>query len=209
MTRLPLFATVIALLIGPVGPGAADPFEMTSDFSVERPRERPTEPTLKGRVEGAAGDFYGGFRGQTVPREDHSAAFDVYLGLRPRFGPLALDLAYSRSMTDDDRPCCGTFALRLNREMGEQAELSAGLQVDPSGETTRAEARANLHFFERTRIDGTLGRNFEASGGQGASEVTLDIGASRPLGTGASLDLRYRDASYRDGRAELSVRVKF
>lgn len=203
-----LLSLVAAVLSGLAGPAAADPFRMISVFSVERPRERPTEPLLKGRVEGAAGNFYGGFRGRTVPLAEHSAAFDIYVGVRPRLGTLDVDVGYSRHVTDEAAGCCGTFALRLDREIGQSAELGAQLRMDPAGESGRAEARAEVHIFERTRIQGTLGHNFDGAGPE-ASAVTFDFGATRPLGTGASLDLRYRDASYRPGRAEVSVKVRF
>jgi len=207
MLRPILLVLSVLTLPGVAGPTAADPFRMTTAFSVERPRERPAEPSLKGRVEGAAGRFYGGFRGRTVPRAEHSAAFDLYVGLRPRFGTLDIDLAYSRHMTDASGACRGVFALRLNREIGAQAEVGAGLQMEPDGDAGRAEAHAEISVFERTRLEGRLEHRFRANADDPA--LTLDLGASRTLGTNASLDLRYRDASYQVGRAELSVRVRF
>ena len=203
-----LLALAVAALSSLAGPAAADPFRMTSYFSVERPRERPSDPLLKGRVEGSAGGFYGGFRGRTVPLAEHSAAFNLYVGVRPRFGTLDLDVGYSRHMTDEAAGCCGVFALRLDREIGQSAELGARLQMDPAAESGRAEAHAEVRLFRRTRIKGTLGHTFRSAGAE-ASTVTFNFGATRPLGTGASLDLRYRDASYRPGRAEVALRVRF
>lgn len=208
MTRQFLFAALITLALGPAETAEADPFYVTSAFSVDRPQERTPDPTLKGRIEGTAGSFYGGVNGRTLPEPDRAAAFDLYVGLRPQIGRVALDLGYSRQMSDGDTGCCGQVAVGLGGDVGARARLGARLQVDPQDEIATAEASATVDLFETTRIAGRLGHRFDVSP-DGGSQLTLDVGASRPLGTGASMDLRFSDASSRAGRAELSMRLQF
>lgn len=207
MTRQFLFAALFALAFGPAGTADAEPFRLVSKFSVDRPQERRPDPTLKGRIEGSAGSFYGGLNGRTLSDPDQTAAFDVFVGMRPRIGRMALDLGYSRRMVEAESD--GRVAVGLGREVGQRTRFGARLQVNPEAEMATAEASASVRIFETTRIAGTLGRRFEVASPDDNSDVTLKVGASRPLGTGASMDLRYSDASSRAGRTELLMRLRF
>lgn len=205
-THVPL---LMFLLFAPGGAAVGEPLRLVSAFKVERPAERAAEPTLRGRIEGAAGGLYGGVSGHTLTDPELVAAFEVFLGLRPQLGPVGMDLGYVRKVGDAGASCCGTVALRLGGELSDRAQLGARLQVDPEHETAAAEASASFAPGEAMRITGRLERRFDLAQPTEGDGVTVDIATERAMGQGASLDLRYRDGSSRPGRTEVGFRLRF
>ena len=189
--RLASLALAIALALA--APAKADPVRLSTDFSDEGPTAHAPAPRPRASLEGRAGRLHGA-RGRTAPRPKHAADFDLHLGMRPHVGAVAIDLADARGLSRVGASCCGTVALGLDRKLG-MAAVGGALRFDPGEAITRAEARAAVTLGRRTRISGALGGRYDPNASGSNAEVSIDLGASRPLGP-AWLDLRLTEASY-------------
>jgi hypothetical protein len=208
MPRLARPAGLLALALACVAPAAgADPIRFATGLGLVRPDERIPEARLQGSLEGRAGRLVAGLRGRTVPAPDRAADLDLYLGLRPTTGPLALDVTYTRSLSETAPECCGTLGVDLSRTLG-PAALGGALRLDPRQAVARAEARAAVALGRRTRVTGTLGGDYDARSAGGNAGVRVGFDAARDLGP-ARLDLRLSEASHAPARAELSLALGF
>lgn len=192
------------------GTALADPPRLvTASYSVRTPTTPRAEPTIHGRVEGAAGGVYGGLRAATLDRQEHEARFDIYLGLRPDIGPLSVDLAYTRRMDETGGGCCGAVALSLGRPFGEGGALSARLNLDSVTETALTEAQASMALPRDYRIRGSISSRFSTRDLSADPRLAVDLGASRAITDSVTVNLRFQEASQAPGRAALSLNVKF
>jgi hypothetical protein len=204
MARSPLLAAGLLLALPAAAPAETD--TLSSSYVVERQSETRQDAVIRGRVEGAAGRFYGGARAETVPRPDDPGSVDVFFGVRPRIGDLAMDVSYVR---DVGPACCGAMAMNLGREAGARGRVGARFYFFAARETAETEARASVTVFRGVRVAGAAGSSFSTHNfGQDAG-VGFDLGLSRPLSDLGLSDLRYRDAIAEAAKAQMSPEVKF
>ena len=183
----------------------ADSINLHSDYAVDQITVSRPDAVMRGRVEGKVGHFYGGVAAATLPQPDDAADVDVYFGMRPTLGPVAMDVNYARDLEAD---CCGDLALVLSRPLGERAQLGARVRYDAAGETAETEARASVTVFRGTSLGGGVGTRL-GGGDAAAGDVGFDVGLSRQLAAMCALNLRYRDAIAAAPRAEMSLNVNF
>ncbi|MFO1185411.1 MAG: hypothetical protein U1E56_11575 [Bauldia sp.] len=162
-------------------------FDLTSDLVERGISQGNRKPTFEAQAQAAFGL---GYAGVSFARLDEDAEFSVSLGLRPQWGPLALDLGVKRSVRANDPAenetefyAAGLFSLTDRLGLGAELNLGTG------GERCM---QAALQF--------DLGRGFEASAELGrvtfSDAAMIDYsmwgaGLSYELSDWASIDLRY------------------
>jgi hypothetical protein len=161
---------------------------------------------LRGRVQGSLGDFYGGLNAETRPEPDEAGNLGVYVGVRPGFGGVAMDLSYRR---DVEAACCGAVALDVGRPLGRSARVGARLVLDTAGNTAATEARASVEVSPGYTVAGGVGTRFSARSLGENARTGFNLGVSRRLTSQMLMDLRYRHPATEDGGAGMSVEVSF
>jgi len=204
LPTLCLASLSLALALALAAPARADPMGLSTGLTVERPRAHAPDPRPNDSLESRAGRYHRSVRGRTRPEPKHAADFDLHVGVRPQVGAVAVDLAYIPPV---GATCCGTVALGLDRKLG-MANVGGALRVDSGTAIARAEARAAVTLGRRTRVSGALGGRYDPGASGSNADVSIDLGASRPLGP-VWLDLRLTEASYAPGRAELTMEINF
>lgn len=203
MLRL-LLALLLCLAPASVGAQAvADGFALIRHFSVERPRDRD-RAAIHTRIEGRAGRFYGGLKGEARVRNAASHQLNLYIGLRPRLGPLSVDLGYSRSVADD---AGGTVALSIRRRLGIGGSVDAGLRFEPETAAARTEARAQV----RVRRHLSLGAGVSGAFGAAGADPVLawSLNADSVFAHGLDVRLRVGDDTRAAPRAAVSLAMRF
>jgi hypothetical protein len=203
MVRSSLAAAALVLCLA--GTALAGPPWLITAYNVVRPNQPDAEPVLRGRVEGRAGGFYGGVRGRTLDSQPDDARFDLYLGLRPEFGALSVDVAYSREFGE----AAGALALSVGRPLGPDARLTARVNLNATTETAFTEAGASLSLPRDYRIRGSVSSEFSTRDPDADPRLAINLGATRAITDSMTLNLGYRDANNTPGRAAVSLRVKF
>lgn len=189
------------------GPGLGYGIAATSNY-IFRGATQSDGPAVQGYVEGTTGTFYGGIWASTVDLDEDEVEVDLYLGIRPQFGDLTVDLSYTRYLYDESGDCCGEAGLFLGYPVGEVAEVGAGLYVDPENETTWAQASGAATVLGDYDLSGTVGSDFGTLD-EDRDRVAWDFGVSRGLGSAGTVDLRYHDSTLDPARAVLSIGLDF
>ena len=193
---------LLLLLVSLASPVAAEGVGVRHSYAVDEATSARPDPVVRGRVEGWAGRYYGGVRAATIPEPDETADVDVYVGMRPRVGDVAMDFGVTRDVAG---ACCGGLAADVSRPLGDAARVGARIYFDPDG-TAETEARAAVTVARGTRIAGGVGGRFRDADDP---SVGFNVGVSRLLAELCRFDLRYRDAIAADRRAEVSLKVGF
>lgn len=200
MLRKTLAPALLALAVPCAG--LAEMITLSSEAGVEAGAGEAADPVVRGRVLGAAGDLYAGFRAATIPQPDAVAAVDLMVGIRPRVWDADMDLRYTRGV---ETPCCGELALSLDRGLGPEGRLGARVYFDPASDSTGAEARASVAVVRGTRIDGAVA----ARDALDEPRLGVEVGVAHALAELCRVDLRYRDAALGPARAQMSLRMDF
>lgn len=191
------------MFVGALSPAVrSESLSLSSNYAVDPVTETRRDAVIRGRLEGRVGGFYGGIRAETVPKPDDVGAIAIYLGMRPQFGDVSMDLAWTRSVEAD---CCGALALDVSRSLGESGRVAARVRFDAAGESAETEARASVRVYRGTRLAGGFGTRL----GSDSAELGFDVGLSRSLADLCTLDLRYRDAVSKTPRAEMLLEARF
>ncbi len=214
MNLRPLAPGVLALALPGLAAAQAMPefsfgANLTTNYIFRGTSQTDDKPAIQGYVEGAIGTFYGGLWASNVDIDDDRVEFDLYLGIRPTFGDLEVDLNYTRYLYDDSGDCCGEAALLLAYSIGEVATVGGGIYVDPEESTEWGEVAADYTIPQGVTFGGTVGTDFGSLDLGRDDKVAWDFGASYSFTEIATADLRYHDSNYDPGRLVLSIGVDF
>lgn len=210
MARTPILA--LSTLLALTDPGAAQPaFSLAPGVVLNftaRPAPGPDgHASIAGELSRGLGPLYGGMRARSVAVSDHAAEFDLYLGMRPSFGAIAMDLKLTQRATDV-RVGAGAVAMSLSRPLGSIGAIIARLGYDAATDRARSETRASLRLGATT-FDGGAAHSFQADGLNGTERLTFDLGAARSFVDFGDVDLRLRDPASSPLRAEFNWQVRF
>lgn len=181
---------------------------LTTNYIYRGETQSDDKPAVQGYVEAGAGLFYGGVWASTVDIDDDRAEFDLYVGLRPEFGDLSVDLSYTRFLYDDSGDCCGEIGLALAYPAGAAGEVSGALFGDPEAETLWAEAGGGFVILDAYDASAGLGWDFGTLD-LGKDKFAWNLGVSRGFAEAATLDLRYHDTNLDPARAVVTLSLDF
>lgn len=187
-----------------VGWGAA----ATTNYIYRGATQSDDKPAVQGYVEAESGLFYGGVWASTVDIDDDRVEVDLYVGLRPDFGDLSVDLSYTRFLYDESGDCCGEFGLALAYPAGTAGEVAGAIYGDPDSETLWAEAGGAVTFLDAYDASAGLGSDFGTLD-YGKDKYAWNIGVSRGFADAATLDLRYQDSNLDPARAVMTLSLDF
>jgi uncharacterized protein (TIGR02001 family) len=182
---------------------------LTSNYVYRGTSQTDDKPAIQGYVEGAIGTFYGGLWASTVDLDDDNVEFDLYLGIRPTFGDLEVDLNYTRFLYDDSGDCCGEVALLLSYPIGEVASVGGGAYADFENDIEWFEVTAAYTAPQGFTVGGTVGTDFGSLEEGDDDKVAWDVGVSYSFTEIATADLRFHDSNYDPGRLVVSIGIDF
>jgi uncharacterized protein (TIGR02001 family) len=153
-------------------------------------------PAFQAYIEPSYGMFYAGVwmstvdgnLGGVIPADD--VEFDLYLGVRPEFGNLALDLGYVRYLYDSSGDCCGEFYAKATYTFTEQFSAGGELYFDPDSDAVYGVAKAEVMLPYEVKLSGAVGTWLDSS----SDDVDWNIGLSYTINDTFTIDGRYHDS---------------
>lgn len=172
---------------------------LTSRY-ISRGVDQTDGPALQGYIEPSIGIFYGGVWASTMGRSfsGQDAEFDLYLGVRPTFGDLALDFGYVRYIYTPGGDCCGEIYGKATYAFTEQFSAGGELYFDPEASTTYGVLNAAVALPYDFSLSGGIGTYF-------TGEADWNVGLSYTFAETVTVDARYHDASFGPARFVASI----
>jgi len=201
-------SAALALALGLLLPMAAEAETrlIHSSYAVEPRTATRKDAVLRGQVEGAFGRLYGGVRAETVAAPDDPGNLNVYLGLRPIIGAVAMDVSFTRNV---ESACCGAVAVNVGRPVGRRARIGARFYFDASAANAGTEARASVKVSHGISLAGGVAGRISARDPGEDARVGFDLGLTRKFTDLCNVDVRYRDAIAEDAVARMIFQMKF
>ena len=198
----------LALALGLVLPiaASAETQLIRSSYVVEPRTATRNDAVLRGQVEGGFGRFYGGVRAETVAAPEDAGNLNLYLGLRPTVGAVAMDVSFTRNV---EAACCGAVALNVGRPVGRRARIGARFYFDASAENAGTEARASVTVARGVSLAGGIAGRISARDPGDDARLGFDFGLTRKFTDLCNVDVRYRDAIAEDAVARMMFEMKF
>ena len=167
-------------------------------------------PAFQAYIEPSYGIFYAGVWLSTVdgdilgsPGDD--VEFDIYAGIRPEFGSLALDFGYTRYLYDSSGDCCGEFHAKATYTFTEQFSAGGELYYDPDSEAVYAVANAAVVLPYDVTLSGAVGTYLDSS----SDDVDWNVGLSYTFNDTVTLDGRYHDSDNPANAGRFVVSLSF
>lgn len=173
---------------------------MTTDYVFRGISQTMEGPAIQGSFDYSNGIFYAGAWGSNVDfGADESMELDIYAGVKPTVGPVALDFAAIGYFYPGATDAVGEydymeFKAAAGIAPAEGLSLGAALYYSPeffaeTGEATYIEVNGGYSFTDAFSVSGAYGiQDVDVTG----DYSTYNIGASLAL-SGFKLDLRYHD----------------
>lgn len=171
-------------------------------------------PAFQAYIEPSYGIFYAGVwmstlegsLGGMVATDD--VEIDLYAGIRPEFGNLSLDLGYARYLFDDSGDCCGEFYAKGEYAFTEQFSAGGELYFNPDEDSVYGVAKASVVLPYDVTLSAAVG-NWLNQGTSTNSEDNVDwnVGLSYTFADVVTLDGRYHDSNFDDGRFVVTLSV--
>lgn len=160
---------------------------------------------LQGYIEPSYGIFYAGAWFSTVGGPnvdpDDDVEFNLYLGVRPEFGSLALDLGYVRYLYNDTGDCCGELYAKATYSFTETLSAGAEIYFDPEADTTYGALNASVGLPYDFTLSAAVGTWLNS----GDDDVDWNVGISYTFEEKVTLDARYHDSNFGPGRFVASI----
>lgn len=168
-------------------------------------------PAFQAYIEPSYGMFYAGVwlstidgdLGGVVSADD--IEFDVYVGVRPEFGALALDFGYTRYLYDSSGDCCGEFHAKATYTFTEQFSAGGELYYDPDSEAVYGVANAAVVLPYDVTLSGAVGTWLDDS----SDDVDWNVGLSYTFNDTVTLDGRYHDSDNPANAGRFVVSLSF
>ncbi len=150
-------------------------------------------PAVQGYVEASYDWAYVGIWGSTVrgPLVDPDRfEYDIYGGIRPTFGDLALDFGYVHYFYNRSGECCGELYAKASYTI---QDFTPGVELyyDPRNETSYGALTASYALPNDFSISGGVGTNFRRN-------VDWNAGVSYTYAEAVTFDLRYYGSNRHD-----------
>lgn len=182
---------------------------LTSDYVFRGMSLSGEDPAVQGSFDYATDHFYAGVWGSSLGSAGTSMELDVYAGLTPTIGPVALDIGivgYFYPGADDNGAEFDFFELGIGGtyELTERLTLGVATNYTPenygeTGEATYAELNGAFAFTDAFAASAAFGSyriddvNGPFAGSPSDSYNSWNVGATYAL-HGFEIDLRYHDA---------------
>ncbi len=160
-------------------------------------------PAFQAYAEISSGIVYSGIWYSTVQLDPDSSEFDLYWGMRRDFGPLTLDVNYTRYFYDDTGDCCGEWIARADYKFSEPFGVFAKYVYDPQNEDRSATVGASLDLSDTLELSGELKEKFDSH------DTSWNAGVTWQATDTLSLDLRYYDSERYDERYVVTLAYDF
>lgn len=170
---------------------------LTSRY-VSRGVAQSNGPALQAYIEPSYGIFYGGIWASTVDIDPDDVEFDLYVGVRPQFGDLSLDLGYVRYLYDSTGDCCGEIYAKANYAFTDTFSAGTEFYWDPEFDTTYGVLGAEIGLPYDFTLSGGVGTWFE-------DDLDWNVGLSYTFEELVTLDVRYHDSDHSPARFVASL----
>ncbi|MFC2968392.1 TorF family putative porin [Acidimangrovimonas pyrenivorans] len=208
--HLPFLPVVALSLLS--APAAAAAAELTIDGNLTLTsrymasgQQQTTGAAFQPSIELGYGGAYAGLWASNLSSSlaGHSAEFDISLGYRTQFGPLAVDLGYVRYFyTAPWDASSGQLVLDLSGAPAEGTELGLNIAYDPDARESDISASIGQQIGERFAVAAGYGRVEN-------SHSYWSVGGSYALSDAANVDLTWHDTTVDKGIAVLSLSYDF
>ena len=174
---------------------------------ISRGYDNSDGPAFQGYIEPSYGMFYGGVWFSTIDGDfatgdpDDDIEVDLYLGIRPEFGNLALDFGYTRFVYDSSGDCCGEFHAKATYAFNETFSAGGELYFDPDADVTYGVANASVVLPHDFTFSAAFGGRLDS----GSDNIDWNAGLSYTFNDLVTLDGRYHDSNHSPGRFVVSL----
>lgn len=174
---------------------------------MSRGAELSDGPAFQAYVEPSYGIFYAGVWMSTLDGalggivDEDDMEFDLYVGVRPEFGNLALDFGYVRYLYNEGGDCCGEFYAKGTYTFTEQFSAGGELYYDPDGDTVYGVANAAVVLPYDVTLSGAVGTWLDDSD----DTIDWNVGLSYTFADTFTVDGRYHDSDNPDHHGRFVV----
>ena len=159
---------------------------------ISRGVDQSDGPAFQAYIEPSYGIFYAGAWASTVDfGTNDDWELDLYLGVRPEFGNLALDLGYARYLYDGVTDDSGEFYAKGTYTFTEQFSAGGELYFDPDADTVYGVANAAVVLPYDVTLSAAVGKWLDSSS---HDYVDWNIGLSYTVAETFTIDGRYHDS---------------
>lgn len=176
---------------------------LTSNYVSDGETQSGDRPALQAYGEISSGIVYSGIWLSTVKLEPDTAEFDLYWGLRPRFGPLSLDFNYTRYVYDQTGDCCGEWIAKVEVEVNDTLTFNGEFDYDPQSRDRSATIGLTLALADTLDFSSEIERDLVS--GDNDWNAGLKWQATDTL----SFDLRYYDSDQFSDRFVVTLAYDF
>ncbi|MBP7704629.1 MAG: TorF family putative porin [Caulobacter sp.] len=173
---------------------------ITSDYIFRGVSQTDEGPAIQGGADLSSGIFYAGVWASNVDFYDETdAEIDLYMGVKPELGPVALDLGaiYYGYLNEPSGADYAYWEFKAAASIpAGPATLGAAVYYSPEffggiGSATYVEVNGAISPADKWTINGALGnQGFDAGG----DYTTWNVGVSYAFTDNFSADLRYHDS---------------
>lgn len=155
-------------------------------------------PALQAYLEPSYGMFYAGVWASTVDLDPDDVEIDLYVGIRPQFGDLSLDIGYVRYLYDNTGDCCGEIYGKADYAFTDAFSAGVELYFDPENDTTYGVVGAEVGLPYDFTLSGGVGTWFE-------DDMDWNVGLSYTFEDMITIDARYHDSDHSPARFVASL----
>ncbi len=171
---------------------------------ISRGADNSDGPAFQAYIEPSYGIFYVGAWTSTVDfGTDDDFELDLYAGIRPEFGNLALDIGYAHYIYDGITDDSGEFYAKATYTFTEQFSAGGEIYHDPENDTTYGVVNAAVVLPYDITLSAAYGEWLES----GNDNRDWNIGLSYTINDTFTIDGRYHDSNFDHGRFVLTLSV--
>ena len=171
---------------------------------ISRGVDQSDGPAFQAYIEPSYGIFYVGAWTSTVDfGTDDDFELDLYAGIRPEFGNLALDIGYAHYIYDGITDDSGEFYAKATYTFTEQFSAGGEIYHDPENDTTYGVVNAAVVLPYDITLSAAYGEWLES----GNDDRDWNIGLSYTINDTFTIDGRYHDSNFDHGRFVLTLSV--
>lgn len=168
---------------------------LTTNYLSDGVSQSDNGPAMQGYGEASSGIFYSGLWFSNVTIDTDRFEIDLYAGIRPQFGPIALDFGYTRYLYDDTGDCCGEWIAKADLELNSALTLQAQTELDPQARIITQTLGATLALGDSLEFSAAIEEDVEDD-----ATTNWNAGLKVAVGQTVSVDLRYHDSDFDEER---------
>lgn len=165
-------------------------------------------PALQGYIEPSYGIFYAGAWFSTITGDlggvvsEDDIELDLYLGIRPEFGNLSLDIGYARYLYDQSGDCCGEFYAKATYAFNDTFSAGGEIYFDPNSDATYGVLNGSIALPHDFSFSAAVGTYLDS---KSDDVVDWNAGISYTFNDLVTLDGRYHDSNVDPARFVVSI----